>query len=81
MEVVVRPTNLGLGFGEQLEASALKVNKKIEAEWRGIEYKDEDGIPEVEKLADAKTWKKGSKGKVAKKSGKQHSYLINIISK
>jgi len=40
VEVVVRP-----------KASALKVNKKIEAEWRGLEYKDEDEfVPAAEKL-------------------------------
>ena len=82
MEVVVRPTNLGLGFGEQLEASALKVNKKIEAEWRGIEYKDEDAyIPEVEKLVDAKSWKKGAKGKASKKTGEHVQYNVFTQSK
>eukprot|EP01037_Dinobryon_pediforme_P019447 gene19447-19868_t len=71
VEVVVRPTNLGLGFGDQKEASTLKVNKKIEAEWRGVEYKDEDGyVPEVEKLASEKNWKKGTKKRAGSAPGK-----------
>jgi len=42
IEVVVRPAGVGLGYGNFKESSTLKVNKIIEAEWRGIEYKDED---------------------------------------
>lgn len=37
VEVVVRPTNLGLGFGNFKEAAKLKVNQEIEAEIRGEE--------------------------------------------
>lgn len=37
VEVVVRPANLGLGFGSFKEASQLKVNRQIEAEVRGID--------------------------------------------
>ena len=40
IEVVVRPANLGLGFGNFKEASQLKVNRRIEAEVRGIELPD-----------------------------------------
>ena len=42
IEVVVRPNNTGLGFGDIKEAASLKVNKKIEAEWRGVEFVDEE---------------------------------------
>lgn len=42
IEVVVRPAGVGLGYGNFKESSTLKVNKIIEAEWRGVEYKDED---------------------------------------
>lgn len=63
IEVVVRPTNTGLGFGDITEAAKLKVNKKIEAEWRGVEYVDEEEEKKqkkssVERLADGKGWKK-----------------------
>lgn len=72
MEVVVRPTNLGLGFGDQVEASALKVNKKIEAEWKGVKFADEDEyIPAVEKMADAKNWKKKKESRSSRSSLKQ----------
>jgi tuftelin-interacting protein 11 len=37
VEVVVRPNNMGLGFGNFKEATQLKVNRQIEAEVRGIE--------------------------------------------
>lgn len=37
IEVVVRPANLGLGFGNFKEQSQLKGNRTIEAEVRGIE--------------------------------------------
>jgi GC-rich sequence DNA-binding factor-like protein len=37
IEVVVRPANLGLGFGSFKEQSQLTVNRKIEAEVRGIQ--------------------------------------------
>ena len=39
MEVVVRPANLGLGYGNFKEASSLKVNRIIEAEIRGLDVK------------------------------------------
>lgn len=66
IEVVVRPNQEGLGFGSVTEASALKINKKIEAEWRGVEYVDEDELKKklkktssIELLASSKEWKKG----------------------
>ena len=37
VEVVVRPNNMGLGFGSFKEATQLKANRQIEAEVRGIE--------------------------------------------
>ena len=51
---------MGLGFGDQVEAASLKVNKKIEAEWRGIEYKETE-VNELEKRASSKSWKKGNR--------------------
>ena len=41
IEVVVRPTNMGLGFGNFKEASQLKSNRQIEAEVRGIVIPEE----------------------------------------
>jgi tuftelin-interacting protein 11 len=65
IEVVVRPNNTGLGFGDIKEAAQLKINKKIEAEWRGLDYVDEDEEKKkssVERLAEAKGWKKNKGG-------------------
>lgn len=42
IEVVKRPEGQGLGFGGFKEASTLKTNRRIEAEWRGEEYVEED---------------------------------------
>ena len=42
IEVVVRPANLGLGFGNFVEQSQLKVNRQIEAEVRGIDLKKQE---------------------------------------
>ena len=42
VEVVVRPSNLGLGFGNFKEATKLKVNQQIEAEVRGVELPKEE---------------------------------------
>ena len=60
IEVAVRPTGAGLGFGGITEASALPSNKKIEAEWRGVEYSDvklEDGAKRTQ------SWRKGKSRK------------------
>eukprot|EP00980_Cylindrotheca_fusiformis_P001508 scaffold346_cov116-Cylindrotheca_fusiformis.AAC.22 len=48
VEVVVRPANLGLGFGSFKEASQLKANRQIEAEVRGIELPSESKKEEKE---------------------------------
>jgi len=42
VEVVVRPANLGLGFGNFTEATRLKGNRQIEAEVRGIDWKKQE---------------------------------------
>ena len=42
VEVVVRPANLGLGFGNFQEATKLKTNRRIEAEVRGIDWKKKE---------------------------------------
>jgi tuftelin-interacting protein 11 len=55
VEVVVRPTYLGLGYGNFQEASSLKVNKQIEAELQGkpiTHDKDESSTSMHEKAFD-----------------------------
>ena len=42
VEVVVRPQNLGLGFGNFKEASKLKANQRIEAEVKGIDWEQKE---------------------------------------
>ena len=42
IEVVVRPQNLGLGFGSFVEQSQLRVNRQIEAEVRGIDVQKQE---------------------------------------
>lgn len=42
VEVVVRPQNLGLGFGSFKEATKLKVNQRIEAEVRGVDWEKKE---------------------------------------
>lgn len=70
VEVKVRPSTMGLGFGDFVEASAMEVNKKLEAELRKEEYvpppkkdrkgKDQEDTFTVEKRASSASWKKGS---------------------
>ena len=70
IEVVVRPNGQGLGFGDFTESSALVVNKKLVAEWSGVEYKEAEVVAikktkkiMTEQIADSKSWKKGNKEK------------------
>ena len=42
VEVVVRPQNLGLGFGSFKEATKLKANQRIEAEVRGVDWEKKE---------------------------------------
>jgi len=42
VEVVVRPANLGLGFGNFKEATSLKANQRIEAEVRGVDWEKKE---------------------------------------
>jgi hypothetical protein len=44
VQVVVRPTNLGLGFGNFKEATQLKSNRQLEAEVRGIDLTQQEYI-------------------------------------
>ena len=64
IEVAVRPVGVGLGFGGITEASALPSNKKIEAEWRGVEYKE---TVNEELPLKSQSWRKGRSRKEIKK--------------
>lgn len=75
VEVVVRPSNLGLGFGNFKEATKLKVNQQIEAEVRGVELPKEEkkgktgetgvasssAMPSTSELLQQQSWKKGAR--------------------
>jgi len=76
VEVVVRPSNLGLGYGSFKEATKLKVNQQIEAEVRGVELpkktdkkvKDSEmsgmsssALPSTSELLQQQSWKKGAR--------------------
>jgi hypothetical protein len=72
IEVVVRPNGQGLGFGDFTESSALPVNKKLVAEWSGVEYKETEDTAAIGKkakknftelIADSNSWKKSRKDK------------------
>ena len=76
VEVVVRPNNLGLGFGNFKEATKLKVNQQIEAEIRGEEVPKEkeektkypssgpvhksSALPTTDDLMGQQLWKRGT---------------------
>ena len=59
VEVVVRPANLGLGFGNFKEATKLKANQRIEAEVRGVDWE--------KKEAEERKIKKEAEDKVRRK--------------
>jgi len=75
IEVVVRPSNLGLGFGNFKEATKLKVNQQIEAEIRGAELPQEEkpkeivlkanvsALPSTDELLQQRSWKRGQGAK------------------
>jgi GC-rich sequence DNA-binding factor-like protein len=83
IEVVVRPNGQGLGFGDFTESSALVVNKKLVAEWSGVEYKEEEIAATAKKakkivteqIADSKSWKKNKKEKQSVKSVSVSDFL------
>ena len=83
IEVVVRPNGQGLGFGDFTESSALVVNKKLVAEWSGVEYVEDEATLEAkrakkivtEQIADSKSWKKNRNEKQLVKSVKVSDYL------
>ncbi|KAI2497077.1 hypothetical protein MHU86_17447 [Fragilaria crotonensis] len=76
VEVVVRPNNLGLGFGNFKEATKLKVNQQIEAEIRGEVKPDSkvdkmhdpsigpahksSALPTTDDLMGQQLWKRGA---------------------
>jgi tuftelin-interacting protein 11 len=51
VEVVVRPNNLGLGYGNFKEATKLKNNQQIEAEVRGIDLEKKQKEDEAKRKA------------------------------
>jgi tuftelin-interacting protein 11 len=57
IEVKVRPNTMGLGFGDFKEATQLEVNKRLEAELKGVVYE-----PEVDKEAKLVSKTKGMGG-------------------
>ena len=71
IEVVVRPNNLGLGYGNFKEATKIKVNQQIEAEIRGTEFPQEttaaevvfkgntSSLPSTKELMQQQSWKRG----------------------
>lgn len=83
IEVVVRPNGQGLGFGDFTESSALVVNKKLVAEWSGVEYKEEEIAATAKKakkivteqIADSKSWKKNKKEKQSVKTVSVSDFL------
>ena len=54
VEVVVRPNNLGLGYGNFKEATKLKTNQQIEAEVRGVDLKKKQKEEEEKRKAKEK---------------------------
>lgn len=42
IEVVQRPAQMGIGFGNFTEATALKNNRKLQKEWKGETFDEED---------------------------------------
>ena len=83
VEVVVRPNNLGLGFGNFKEAAKLKANQEIEAEIRGEQLpKVKEGkksevmgvpshkssaLPTTDELMGQQSWKRGANQKSRKR--------------
>jgi len=86
VEVVVRPQNLGLGFGNFKEATNLKANKQIGAEIRGeklLEKTADDAmkrvsgntqssssLPSTDVMLRQKPWRRGAKN-LSKKKGEK----------
>jgi tuftelin-interacting protein 11 len=77
VEVVVRPKNLGLGFGAFKEASQLKGDKQIRAKDLGVNLKNDirandsvspsSAIPTTQELMSQQSWRRGAKA-ISKKS-------------
>lgn len=77
VEVVVRPSNLGLGFGNFKEATKLKSNQQLEAEIQGKEIpkkkeknaqdqmggpaRESSSLPTTDELMVEQSWKRGAK--------------------
>ena len=88
IEVKVRPTNLGLGFGRFKEASQLVANRRIEAEVRGEALPEEKPQPSASTIAVPSTfgttqdllkeesWLKGEKKKKAARNVVQYTDLL-----
>lgn len=88
IEVVVRPSNLGLGYGNFKEATKLRVNQQIEAEVRGVELprKEEQNksigsgqssaLPSTYELLQQQSWKKGRAHKRPKRKVVSYKELL-----
>jgi len=55
VEVVVRPINLGLGYGSFKEATKLKSNQQIEAEVRGIDWEKKQAEEREKKIQEERS--------------------------
>ena len=87
IEVKVRPNAMGLGFGDFKEASAMKSNKVLEAEWRKDpsiipteeeEVVQDDNKPFIEALASSQSWKIGSHSTIINKESLQEETPSSI---
>ena len=81
VEVKVRPTNLGLGFGDFQEATQLKENKELESELHGKEFKEEEtdkpsSISIAEELLEEKNWQKRKPTRTKKWKRQEKKKLI-----
>lgn len=76
IETAIRPERRGLGDIKEITSSTM--NKKLEAEWRGVEYKEEEeqvtdskgnkkdkksNKSQIDQIIDSMSWKKGKAGK------------------
>lgn len=91
VEVVVRPANLGLGFGNFKEASKLKGNRQIEADVRGVKLPEKkpveqdevldfqktssSALPSTQELLQQQSWKRGARKQQSRKKGPKRTVV------